>query len=551
MNNAASPSVQLLRNLIAQRLASRIWARETTPFAPADAPAALRDAILNRLGWLTVPKDMSAHVPALRTFAEGARRDGIRDVYLLGMGGSSLCAEVLRLVPAPGPNAASLTVLDTTDERTIRDVTARLNPKASLFLVSSKSGTTTEVWSLERHFRATLEKTISTDLGSHFAAITDPGTPLAAHALDARYRHAWINPPDIGGRFSVLSLFGLVPAALLDLDLDALLASAQAMASRCASDAESNPGLALGAFIGDCASRGCDKLTVLFPSHLGALGLWIEQLIAESTGKEGRGLLPVVDEPFVAPASYGHDRAFVVVSKDAELEARATALETAGHPVFRLDTSTEELGAAFFQWEFATAVAGSTLHINPFDEPNVAAAKKSTQSLLDAHKASGTLPIDPPFTASARWQVRSNAAAKTAASGPGRYVAILDYCSPDAGRDAAVARVRQQLIETLDVTTTHGFGPRYLHSTGQYHKGGPNTGTFLIVTAADATSTPVPQADYSFSVLKQAQALGDFATLTINGRRVVHVHLTDASADLSGKLVDVVDAFVKGGGTLP
>jgi glucose-6-phosphate isomerase len=531
--------------LEAEQTVSRIWRRETAVFAAAPAPAAVHEAIGHRLGWLDAPHAMAAQIGAVRSFADQARRDGLIDVHLLGMGGSSLCAEVLRETAPTGLRGASVTVLDTTDEQAVDDTAAALSPGRTLFLVASKSGTTIEVSSLERYFGSLISRSVGQAAGGHFAAITDPGTPLVAHAREQGYRETFLNPPDIGGRYSALSLFGLVPAALLGLDLEAILGAGQRMADRCRADGEANPGLALGAFMAEQAASGRDKLTVLLPPALEPLGAWIEQLVAESTGKEGRGVLPVVDEPPGSVEEYAGDRAFVVV-EDAEsdhLEQTARALEQAGHPVFRVEAA-DGLGGEFFRWEFATAVAGAGLGINPFDEPNVRDAKARTQTLLDGFWSTGALRVDPslkPMDGLADCLIRGHRASAAARGDlAGRYVAFLDYLPANPARVAAISRLRQHVRRTTRMATTYGVGPRYLHSTGQYHKGGPNTGVFVLLTAPDATTTSVPGTEYSFSTLKQAQALGDFDALAAAGRDVLHFHFDRAGADVAGAVERVL-----------
>ena len=531
--------------LASEGLPSRIWQKDTTMFAPADAPPDIHAGIRDRLGWLTVPAQAAAGIPDLHDFADEVRHDGLTDVYLLGMGGSSLGAEVLRDVAAPPAAEGRLVVLDTTDEKIIRAVTDRLAPERALFLVSSKSGTTIETSALERHFRRLMKDSVGAATGRHFVAITDPGTPFVSLAEKQGYRHAFINPPDIGGRYSALSLFGLVPAAVLGIDLPGLLMSATSMTDDCRPDTDTNPGLALGAFMAQSASSGHDKLTLLLSPTLRPLGAWIEQLVAESTGKDGQGVLPIVDEPLGKPSEYGPDRAFVgVVSDDGgeELAKTLTAFKRAGFPVFRVDTGPEALGAEFFRWEFATAVAGAALGINPFDEPNVRDAKQRTQAQLDRRRARGAFGIQPPFE-KGRGYSRRESRPETPPARTGRFVAILDYLPADPGRIEMITRLRGALRRRAGTATTYGVGPRYLHSTGQYHKGGPNTGVFLLLTAADAGATPIPGTDYSFSTLKQAQALGDFEALAAAGRHVVHYHIDDPLADSSPELERVLKSF--------
>jgi len=530
----------LLNALVSDRLASRIWQHEPDVFTRTGVAPSAHAAIRGRLGWLEAPDAAREHLPALDAFAAGVRQAGLTDVYLLGMGGSSLGAEVLRDVDAPPVAKCRVTVLDTTDERAIREVTEALAPARSLFLVASKSGTTLEVTALERHFWSEMTRQRAADAGSHFAAITDPGTALATLATDRGYRRLFVNRPDVGGRYSVLSLFGLVPAALAGGDLSQLLESSRAMAASCHDDLAGNPGLALGAFMASEALAGRDKLTLLLPAPWRALGAWIEQLIAESTGKDGKGILPIVDEPNGSPEEYRPDRAFVaLLTADAAAEgALARDLEAAERPVFRIQTTSADLGAEFFRWEFATAVAGAALGVNPFDEPNVRDAKVRTEAQLDARRATGRFRIEPPFDRRQGYLRRAHQRPPDASPPPhlGPYLAILDYLPADPRRLELVRALRGALRARAETVSTHGIGPRYLHSTGQYHKGGPNTGRFLLLTAADASATPIPGLDYSFSTLKQAQALGDFDALAAAGRDVVHYHVEDPSADFSETL---------------
>jgi glucose-6-phosphate isomerase len=536
----------LLTALASGQIASRIWRRDPAVFVGPSAGAPILEAIAHRLGWLDAPGMGAAHTEELATFARDIRNDGLTNVILLGMGGSSLCAEVLRDVPADRTNPCTITVLDTTDERAIRAVTEGLQPEQALFLVASKSGSTLEVTSLERHFwRVMVDGVGPGDAGRHFVAITDPGTSLESHAIAHKYRQVFVNPADIGGRYSALSFFGLVPAALAGLDVSALGRSAERMAVACHGDTPDNPGLALGAFMAEHAGERRDKLTVLLPDELAPLGAWIEQLVAESTGKEGRGILPVVGEPLGRPSEYGPDRAFVVVTTDASsaVNTLARELEKTGRPVFRIATIANELGGEFLRWEFATAVAGAALALNPFDEPNVREAKVRTQAQLDARAATGAFKLDPPFERGEGYSRREHRPGEPNAHTRRRYVALLDYLPADPHRMALVDRLRAAIRRRLGLATTHGIGPRYLHSTGQYHKGGPNSGIFVLLTSADASATPVPETGYTFSTLKQAQALGDFDALVANGREVVHYHLDDPTADFSTTLERLLAQF--------
>jgi hypothetical protein len=348
-----------------------------------------------------------------------------------------------------------------------------------------------------------------------------------------------VNPPDIGGRFSALSLFGLVPAALIGLQPEPLIEAGRRMADACRVEGAENPGRALGVFMANAAGSGRDKLTVILPDTMSSLGAWIEQLVAESTGKDGRGVLPIVGQSFEAADRYGPDRAFVVASSGAAgtRPALLERLESQGHPVFHIETD-EAVGAEFFRWEFATAVAGAALGVNPFDEPNVRDAKERTSRQLEERRRLGRFRFDPPLEPGVGFSWRAH---RTSAGETGRYIAILDYLPADAASRAAVARIVDAVRAGRLAAVTHGIGPRYLHSTGQYHKGGPNTGRFLLLTADDASETTVPGTDYSFSALKQAQALGDFEALVAAGRDLLHYHLPQAADGLDAARAHVLE----------
>jgi hypothetical protein len=375
------------------------------------------------------------------------------------------------------------------------------------------------------------------DAGRHFIAITDPGTALQKLAESRRYRAVFLNPADIGGRFSALSLFGLVPAALIGTPAAQLAAAGQAMADGCRQENHTNAGLELGAFIGAAAKEGRNKLTVALSPRLASLGLWIEQLIAESTGKHDTGALPVVDESLGTPDDYGQDRAFVSMATefDSPDENKLRAIEDAGHPILRLTTRIDDLGSEFFRWEFATAVVGAILGINPFDEPNVAEAKEKTKSLLKAYSSSGRLPEPAAAAAndavavfSGKFSGASAADVVRQAVGsltPGDYVAFLSYLPADSNVQSAIANIRRAIRSRARVASTFGVGPRYLHSTGQFHKGGPNSALAFVITADDETNTEIPESGYTFSVLKRAQALGDTETLEAHDRRTVRIHV--------------------------
>lgn len=535
------PAATLATELLQDHVVSRIWARDIAVWHATPDSADAR-SIASRLGWLDVAHTMAPHLDRLAALGAAAKEEQIEAVYLLGMGGSSLCAEVLRSVYGIADGHPELFVLDTTDERTITAAASRMDPARTWFLVASKSGGTVEVASMERFFWDRMTAALGGATGRHFIAITDPGTALQQLAESRQYREVFVNPPDIGGRFSALSLFGLVPSAIIGAPVGDILAGGRAMADGCRQENHANAGLELGAFIGAAVKNGRDKLTVALSPTLASLGLWIEQLVAESTGKHGTGALPVVDEPLGRPDDYGNDRAFVAVAteRDAPDDDRLVSLEAAGHPVLRLTTRVDGLGAEFFRWEFATAIAGSALGINPFDEPNVSEAKEKTKALLAAYAKSGALPEPTPAATDGDVSVYSSRFA--GASPPdvlawmirsishGNYLAFLSYLPAGNDIEQAVAEVRGAIRSRTRAASTFGVGPRYLHSTGQYHKGGPDTALALVFTADDETETAIPGAGYSFSALKRAQALGDVETLEAHTRPTIRIHLKDADS---------------------
>jgi glucose-6-phosphate isomerase len=488
------------RDSVAQRLRSE----DATLWAPAGTPE-----VANRLGWLTIAARMSAEVADLEAFAGEVREAGIEDVVLLGMGGSSLAPEVLRRAFGAAPGHPRLHVLDSTDAQTIRSVQSRVEPSRTLFVVSSKSGGTIEPLSLFAHFHSLIAD------GSHFIAITDPGSGLAALATEHGFRRTFLGDPDIGGRYSALSAFGIVPAALMGVDVRALLEGAEAAWETPLShggETVAGPGAVwLGAALSALASSGRDKLTFLIADSLPGLGLWLEQLVAESTGKHGKGILPVAEEPLGVPGDYGDDRVFAYLPDlerpDPETDAQVAALAQAGHPLITIPTrGPGDLGRVFLLAEIATAVAGWGLQINPFDQPNVQQAKDATNRVLAGYEQHGELPQRPDADPTAL---------RTLALGgsPPDYVAIMAYTEPSSEFDAALAELRVAIRAARGVTTTFGYGPRFLHSTGQFHKGGPATGRFLQLLHDGPEDVPIPGRPFTFTTLKNAQAIGDLDTL--------------------------------------
>ena len=510
-----------------ERVAQRIWRKDDTLWGEAGAPE-----VANRLGWLTVTESMREDLPAIRSFVEGCRADGLADAVLLGMGGSSLAPEVLRqsFAGAGGDRsggALRLHVLDSTDPGAVRAVERAVDLGRTLFIVSSKSGGTIEPMSLFRYFYARVREEVGeADAGARFAAITDPGTSLGDLAREKGFRRVFENDPDIGGRYSALSYFGLVPAALTGFDVEALLDSAQVAEQACANydHSSSNQGLWLGLALGELALQGRDKLTFSVAEPIQSFGLWAEQLMAESTGKQGKGILPVADEPLGEPKAYGDDRVFCRLrdpddSGDGEVDGRIAALAEAGHPTFTLNAyGPEDLGRIFFFAEFATAVSGWVLGINPFDQPNVQEAKDNTSRVLERVASEMRLP----GIADAGDEALGSLLADVE---PPRYVAIMGYLEPSETFDEAVAELRVTLRDRTRATTTFGYGPRFLHSTGQLHKGGPPTGAFLQLVHDGDEDMEIPGAGYTFGTLKNAQATGDLETLRAHGLPAERVRL--------------------------
>jgi transaldolase/glucose-6-phosphate isomerase len=534
------------------RFADALWNRELAVWTP---DAGVQQKIANRLGWLTVLEVVKPGLDRLRGFAEGVRAGGFTDIVLLGMGGSSLAPEVMRQVLGVAAGYPRFRMLDSVDPRAVRDAMAQA--ATSLFVFASKSGGTIEPNVMAAEARARVEAAGHTPWGSRFVAITDENTALHQRALGERFRDIFVNPGDIGGRYSALSFFGLVPAALMGADIDRLLAGARAMADACrASDPRANPGLALGAIMAASAAAGRDKLTLVVPPRLAAFGLWVEQLVAESTGKEGKGVVPIAGE--TPDARYGNDRAAVVVTlgEDAPDAAAVERLRASGSPIVTVHMNdSTALGAEFFRWEVATAAAGWLLGINPFDEPNVQQAKDATRVLLDTYSAQQRLPAPEPhavrdgirltLTDAAQQGLHDQPDRFLKALRPGDYFGLLPYVSPaDSALAAAFNRLRAEVARRTGCATMFGYGPRYLHSTGQLHKGGPATGVFVIVAAAPDTDLPIPGEPFSFGVLEQAQALGDFASLQKTGRRALLVQLPKPDAELFGRLVDTLLATV-------
>lgn len=513
-----------LERLERVRAVEAIWTHHSAVWKPNPEDDV---ELSNRLGWLDVIGHMVANIPDLEGLVNGARGAGFQDVVLLGMGGSSLCPEVFRRTFAPGPRSPRLHVLDTTVPATVLAVRRKIDPARTLFIVASKSGTTTEVVSLYRYFFAEVEAVRGAMAGDNFVAITDPNTRLARLVRERSFRRSFISWAEIGGRYSALSFFGIVPAALLGIPLLPLLERAKVMAEACRKpEVADNPGLQLGAALGALAERGRDKVTILPAPAIASFGLWAEQLLAESLGKEGFGLVPVVGEPLMGPAAYGNDRVFVSIGAlEPDADALLGALAAAGHPVIRLDLAEPlDLGAEFFRWEFATAIAGVVLGINPFNQPNVQESKDATDRTLKQVADSG----QPPALAT-----DGSLSGLLAQRREGDYVALMAFLPETPETDALLAELRRAITGSTGLATTVGYGPRFLHSTGQLHKGGSDTALCLQLTADVGEDAAVPQAAYTFGTLAAAQAEGDLQTLRAHGRRAVRVHL---GQDIAGGL---------------
>lgn len=504
-----------------------------------------QEIIRNALGWLTVADQMIGVEDDLIAFSDRIRNDGFKQVMLCGMGGSSLCPEVFRRTFGKQKGYLELLVLDSTDPDTIAQFRDQIDLAKTLFIIASKSGATTEPLMFYRYWYDQLRR-VKDNPGENFIAITDPNTKMEADAKRDRFRRIFLNPADIGGRYSALSYFGMVPAVLMGVDIKKLLDRADCLVNACSQvvPVAENPGARLGAILGECAKAGRDKLTIVADPRIESFGLWVEQLIAESTGKEGKGIIPVAGEPLGQRSVYGDDRLFVSIAVEklnSQAEAQLRSLEAAGHPViYRTLKDLYDLAEEFFLWEIATAVAGWRLGINPFDQPNVQESKDATKELLDAFRQNGRLPEQTARVSDGvltiysdnrtRGRLPSNSLADTlkahlSSARPGDYIAMLNYIEETPENEAVIQRIRTHMRDVTHCATTTGYGPRFLHSTGQLHKGGPDRGVFLQITASDARDVEIPNEPFTFSILKQAQALGDFQSLSTRGRRAIRVDL--------------------------
>ena len=521
----------------------RLWAADASLWTEEDES--------KWVGWLGIVDQQLKGVAHLQDFADEVKQARFSDVLLLGMGGSSLGPEVFGETFGSKPGYPKLHVLDSTDPAQIRHFEARVDLGRTLFLVSSKSGSTLEPNIFKQYFFERAKQAVgTTEAPKRFVAITDPGSSLEKVALTEGFRRIFHGDPSIGGRYSVLSAFGMVPAAAIGIDARAFLESTAEMVRSCAASAPpvENPGVILGAILGCAQRRGRDKVTVIASKGIADFGAWLEQLLAESTGKLGKGIVPVDGEPLGPPAAYGNDRVFAYLrlasDQDAEQERAIAALEAAGQPVVRIIVSDPmQLGQEFFRWEMATAVAGSVIGINPFDQPDVEAAKVKARDLTEAYEKTGKLPEERPFFEGDGIKLfadpRNEAALKPQATslvaalkahfsriGAGDYAALLAYIERSPGHIEMVQRLRQMIRDRTKAATCVGFGPRFQHSTGQTYKGGPKSGVFLQITCGDAEDLPVPGQSYTFGIVKAAQARGDLEVLADRGRRALRAHIT-------------------------
>jgi transaldolase/glucose-6-phosphate isomerase len=528
----------------AQGKVRRLWQHDASLWTNTDE--------CSWLGWLNIVDDQLANVSKLNDLAAEIKAGGFSDILLLGMGGSSLCPEVFALTFPQAPGFPRLHILDSTDPAEIKHTEEKVDLAKTLFFVSSKSGSTLEPNIYKQYFFERMQQTVGDKAASHFIAITDPGSKMQGVAERDRFRHIFYGLPSIGGRYSALSNFGMAPAAAMGIDTKRFLDRTKAMVEPCvaAVPVAENPGAMLGIILGTAATQGRDKITLITSPGIHDLGAWLEQLIAESTGKIGKGIIPVDRETVGAPDVYGNDRIFAYLRLESDVdsgqEAKVAALEKAGQPVVRITVADiYNLGQEFFRWEIATAVAGSIIGINAFNQPDVEASKIETRKLTSEYEAKGSLPAEQPIVDEAGFKLFTdpkNAADLAKAVGNNRslksylrahlarlhaddYFAVLAYVEMNAEHEALLQSIRLNVRDQKQVATCLGFGPRFLHSTGQAYKGGPNSGVFLQITCDDANDLPVPQQKYTFGVVKAAQARGDFAVLAERNRRALRVHI--------------------------
>jgi transaldolase/glucose-6-phosphate isomerase len=528
---------EAIRRADKEKFIPRIWAKDAALWKSDDAH---KKIIANALGWLAVSETIAANMKEVEDLVASARGQ-FDHVVVLGMGGSSLCAEVIRRVFGKRDGFPELLVLDSTVPEAVAALEAKIDLARTLFIVASKSGSTTEPVMFHRYFYDRVRSVKGDKAGENFIAVTDPGTQMVADAQRDGFRRIVLNMADIGGRYSALSYFGIVPAGLTGVDVKTLTDRAlQAAHIAIAPAAKKNPPTLLGCVIGAMAQQGRDKLTLITPRPLDSLGLWIEQLIAESSGKEGKGVVPIAGEPALAASEYGNDRLFVCVRlRGSDETTRLRELSEAGHPV--VDIVLEDpldLGETFYLWEFATAVAGALLGIDPFDQPNVQESKDNTKRLLEEYSTHGTMT---PSAVAPRVSVDEADAISALLSKvkAGDYVALTQYFGETPAREKRIAEIRETLARELHVATTSGYGPRFLHSTGQLHKGGADNGVFLQLTGGPSLDVPIPNEKFTFGALVRAQAIGDLESLATRNRRAISIDLGD---DVDGGLAKLAAA---------
>lgn len=548
-----------LSTLKSNKFVTRLWAQDAKLWTAEDEA--------QWLGWLHIVDEQVKNQAEFDKLAAIVKEKNLSHAVLLGMGGSSLCVEVLRQVFGKQAGHPEMLVLDSVVPAQVETVRKQIDPAKTLFIVSSKSGSTTEPNVLCQYFYDETKKVVGDKVGEHFIAITDPGSSMEKRAKDWNFAHIYAGVPSIGGRFSALSNFGMIPAAVMGLDTKTILANAKSMVEACSATTtpEQNAGVLLGSIMGMLAEEGRDKVTIIASPAIHSLGTWLEQLIAESTGKEDRGIIPVASETLGQPSDYGEDRLFVYVrlesEPDAEQDKKVAALEKAGNPVVRISLpDPAHLGAEFFRWQIATATGGAILGINAFNQPNVQESKDFTKDYLKQYTEKGSLPENTLLFADSEYKlfademnskilkseasgesVKAYLAAHLAQLDPGDYFAINAFVECCPTLEEKIQKIRDLVMTKRQVATTVGFGPRFLHSTGQLHKGGPNTGVFLQITSDDKKDVAIPAEKFGFSILKEAQSLGDYKALSSRKRRLLRMHI---GADVSEGL-DKLYAMVK------
>jgi len=528
----------------------RLWQRDASVWTGSDEG--------QWLGWLDIAEKQLAQLDVLKKVAADVKKAKFKHALLLGMGGSSLCPEVLRLTFGKIKGFPALHVLDSTDPAQIKAIEAQVDLKSTICIVSSKSGSTLEPNIYKQYFFEQIKKKVGPkEAGNRFIAITDPGSKMQQVAEADAFRHIFFGVPSIGGRYSALSNFGMIPGATMGLDVAKFLKNTQEMVKACGASvaADKNPGVLLGTILGTAAKEGADKVTFISSPGISDLGAWLEQLIAESTGKQGKGIIPVDREKLAKPTAYGNDRVFAYLrletKPDKKQDAAVAALEKDGLPVVRISVkNTYNLGQEFFRWEIATAVAGAIIGINAFNQPDVEASKIETRKLTSEYESTGKLPPEAPFFEAEGLKFYADPKNAAALSGAatlldvmklhldriraGDYFGVLGYITMNEPNEGALQAIRTNVRDAKKVATVLGFGPRFLHSTGQAYKGGPDTGVFLQITCDDKIDFPVPGQKYTFGVVKAAQARGDFAVLAERGRRALRVHIgKNVKADLA------------------